>query len=118
VIAESGSTVRTDVSDSAPQLWFPRADVRTDALAPLTDGMWTEGAGELADHIAFDHERVDLALVDARPGDDERDVTTKRFPTWGDASDLVDVMDVRPEGDGNFTSPARSDWRRPVIEGS
>jgi acyl-CoA thioesterase II len=94
------------------------ADVRVDALDTLSAGSWTEGAGELADHIAFDHELVDLTLVDARPGDDERDVTTKRFPTWGDATDLVDVMDVRPEGDGRFTSPARSDWRRPVIEGS
>ena len=35
-------------------------------------------------------------LVDAVPGDDERDTTIKRFPTWGDAADLIDVLDVQP----------------------
>jgi acyl-CoA thioesterase II len=118
VVAESDATIRADVTDTAPLLWFPRADVRTDALASLATGSWTEGTGDLVDHVAFDHERVDLTLVDAQPGDDERDVTTKRFPIWGDATDLVDVMDVRPDGDGRFVSAARSDWRRPVIEGS
>jgi acyl-CoA thioesterase II len=117
-IAESDSTVRLDVADGAPLLWFPQADLRADAFHDLDAGSWAAGTGLLADHVTFDQEQVDLVLVDARPGDDERDVTIKRFPTWGDAADLVDVMDVRPEGDGRFTSPARSDWRRPVIEGS
>ena len=69
-------------------------------------------------HVAFDHEQVDLVLVDARPGDDERDVTTKRFPTWGDAADLIDVLDVQPEGELRYRAAARNDWRRPVVEGS
>jgi acyl-CoA thioesterase II len=118
VVAETETALRLDVVDTAPLLWFPRADVRPDTLPDLADGSWTEGTGEFAQHLAFDHEQVDLVIVDARPGDDERDVTTKRFPTWGDAADLVMVMDVQPERSGRFRSPARSDWRRPVIEGS
>lgn len=117
VIAESDAAVRTDLDDGAPLLWFPRTSVVAD-LAALDEGVAHRGEGGLADHVAFDPERVDLALVDARPGDDERDVTVKRFPLWGDAADLVDILDVAPESDTRFRSKARSDWRRPVIEGS
>ena len=43
----------------------------------------------------------------------------KRFPTWGDAAHLVDVIDVRPADDGlAFFGVARGDERRPVVEGS
>jgi acyl-CoA thioesterase II len=45
-------------------------------------------------------------------------VTVKRFPTWGDAADLVDVLAVRPDGDRRYVSAVRSDLRRPVVEGS
>ncbi|HEY8057876.1 MAG TPA: acyl-CoA thioesterase domain-containing protein [Acidimicrobiales bacterium] len=39
-------------------------------------------------------------------------------PGWGDAAHLVDLLDVRPDGDGQFVSIARADERRPVVEGS
>ncbi len=75
---------------------------------------------ELAGHIAFDQDRVRVEVTDEVAEDEPRDVTHKRFPTWGDAADLVDVMDVRPTDDGNrtFVTVARSDERRPVVEGS
>ena len=38
--------------------------------------------------------------------------------TWGDAAHLVDILDVRPEGDGRFVSVARASEARPVVEGS
>jgi acyl-CoA thioesterase len=37
---------------------------------------------------------------------------------WGDASLLVDMLDVRREGDRSFVSVAHTDGRRPVVEGS
>lgn len=37
---------------------------------------------------------------------------------WGDASDLVDMLDVRPAGNGSYVSVVRGDWQRPVVEGS
>jgi acyl-CoA thioesterase II len=39
-------------------------------------------------------------------------------PVWGDAADLIDILDVRPAGDGRFTSVGRADRRRSVVEGS
>jgi acyl-CoA thioesterase/uncharacterized protein (DUF427 family) len=72
----------------------------------------------LSDHAAFDHDRVHVELIDGRPGDDERDVTSKRFPTWGDASQLIDLLDVRPHGERRYRSTVRGGWRRPVVEGS
>jgi acyl-CoA thioesterase II len=47
-----------------------------------------------------------------------RDVTVKRFPTWGDAADLVSLLDVLPDGDLVFRGGAHSHGRRPVVEGS
>lgn len=38
--------------------------------------------------------------------------------TWGDAAHLVDLLDVRPDGDGRYVSVARAAEARPVVEGS
>ena len=85
-------------------------DVLTVVTASRPDG--------LAGHGTFDPDRVRMEVVDRRPGTAERDITVKRFPTWGDASHLIDVLDVRPDGDLRYVGLARSDGRRPVVEGS
>lgn len=118
VIAESDAAVRVDVADAPPVLWFPRTDVDPNALDRLDGAQWQTGSGDLAGHVAFDHEQVDLCLVDAHEGDHERDVTTKRFPTWGDAAELIALLDVEPDETGWYLSPPHRDWRRPVVEGS
>lgn len=42
-----------------------------------------------------------------------------RLPTWGDAADLIDVLDVRPDGDRRYVSVTRGESRRrSVVEGS
>ena len=145
LVAETTSARRVEEADRAPVLWFPAADVRYDLLRDdgRTDtdpagtvARWSvAGAPDGADVLrrlvdpapgrealrgwaAFDHDRARVELVDGAPGDDPRDVTVKRFPTWGDADDLIDILDVRPAGEGRWVSVARSDWRRPVVEGS
>ena len=45
-------------------------------------------------------------------------VVTAAAEPWGDASDLVAMMDVRRVGDLSFDSIAHTDGRRPVVEGS
>jgi acyl-CoA thioesterase II len=111
-IAESRAAIRVDHADAAPELWFPRVDV-------LAADLGRSGEGELHDHLTFDPEQVHLELIDEVDGDDPRDVTVKRFPVWGDAADLIDILDVRPQGDGTFESVVPCyDWRRPVVEGS
>jgi acyl-CoA thioesterase II len=117
LIAQSNSAQRVDVVGAAPQLWFPRADVAPGATKEA-DGSWSEGTDDLAGFIAFDHEAVRLEIIDAVDGDNERDITTKRFPNWGDAADLIEVLDVQPESGHRYRSVARSDWRRPIVEGS
>jgi acyl-CoA thioesterase len=115
VLADSTATRRVDHPDAAPDLWFPLADVVRD----LPDGdLWRSGDEELAGHVAFEHDWVDVTILDAREGDDERDMTTKRFPTWGDATDLIRLLDVQPVDERIYRSPGRGDWRRPVVEGS
>src|SRR4029453_5770746 len=110
-------TIRVDLTDGAPELWFPRADV-VDGALDGDDGRWRAGGGDLVDFVAFDPGQVQLEIVDGLAGDDERDVTRKRFPNWGDAADLMDLLDVRCDGDGPCQCAARQDWMRPVVEGS
>jgi len=125
LLADTTGAVRIDRPDAAPLLCFPLADVRVEHLPTVGDRAvgWTfadppPGAPGLRDHTVFDHEVVRVELVDTLPGDAPGGETVKRFPTWGDAADLIDILDVRPDGDHRYTSVGRADWRRPVVEGS
>jgi acyl-CoA thioesterase len=44
-------------------------------------------------------------------------VTETAPSAWGDASHLIDLLDVRPDGERIYVSVARADERRPVVEG-
>jgi acyl-CoA thioesterase len=73
--------------------------------------------------VSFDptHPRVRLALVDAVAGEHERDHTLKRFPTWGDAADLIDMLNVRSSGERSYVGVPRdnaANHHRGVVEGS
>jgi acyl-CoA thioesterase-2 len=103
-------TVDDPAAPSAPEV------DRTAVLWQFTDP--APGLEWLADHAAFDHDRIRVELTDGRVGDDPRDITIKRFPNWGDAADLIDVMDVQPVGEHRYVTVARADWRRPVVEAS
>ncbi len=59
-----------------------------------------------------------VEVLDGLRDDDGRDITVKGFPTWGDARDLIGVMDVQPDGNRLYVGAARTDGRRPVVEGS
>jgi acyl-CoA thioesterase-2 len=115
LVADSTAAVRVDEPGKPPVLRFPRADVRLDHLARLAH---PEQAADTGDYVVFDGGRVRVELVDGRDGDAPRDVTVKQWPTWGDAAELVDILDVRPAGAGRFVSVVRGDSRRPVVEGS
>lgn len=102
VVASSAGTVVVEVPDAAPQLWWPRADVPDDYVV---DG---------DDLVLLDPARVSLEVVD---GPDGPDRSVKRFPVWGDASDLVAILDVQPDGPERFVSSVRSN-RPGHVEGS
>ncbi len=109
---------RSDPLALAATDWQSRDDAAPDGrgvLRTFTDAPATEWQSGLA---AFDHRQIRLELVDPMGLDDPRSVTVKRFPTWGDASDLVDVLDLRPDGENRFRSVARAGHLRSVVEGS
>jgi acyl-CoA thioesterase II len=118
VVAESDACLCLEHDGEPATLWFPEADIDRARLADESVlSTFPDPTGSLAplrDHAAFDTDRVVVEVLDGDPGDGSR----KRFPTWGDTTDLVDLMDVRPEGPGRYVSTAHSDGRRPVVEGS
>jgi uncharacterized protein (DUF427 family)/acyl-CoA thioesterase len=137
VLAESDACLIVEESDHAPQLYFPEASVswshfrETDhhtvcpfkgdadywtlvsSDPPLENVAWSyrqplpEVAG-LARYVAFYGDRLVVELVDAFPSDPGHEVAY-RMPHWGDAADLVRLLDVTPGGDGCFTSPPHPD---------
>jgi len=146
LVAETTKALRVEETDHQPILYFPLDDIRLDlmratdhhTICPFKgqadyhsidvaafDGenvLWSypdpfpEVAG-LAGYGAFYHDRVRVELVEAWPGGNGDTVVT-RFPTWGDVTDLVDVLDVRPVGAARYTGVTRPDRRRGVVEGS
>jgi acyl-CoA thioesterase-2 len=120
VVARSDSCLCAETPGELPVLYFPVTDIDLDGSTGLSDHVRpAEDARELAGYAAFDQDRIRIEVTDEAEGDAARDVTVKRFPTWGDAAHLVDVMDVRPTDEGlGFLGVPRSDGRRPVVEGS
>lgn len=131
VVADTTDAVRGD----GQELRFPVGDVRLELFREGPNGWSTElpdgdaakaadwfdpdGPGEVtgedvlqvADgHAVFDHRRVRIELDDG--GD------PKRWPVWGDAAHLLDILDVRPQGDSTFVSVARGSHGRTVVEAS
>jgi acyl-CoA thioesterase len=120
LVAVSSAAVRVDREGATPMLCFPTTDVRAEGPARQADVLLPSAPHG---YVAFNHAhaRVRVALVDAVAGQAERDHTLKRFPVWGDAADLIDMLNVRPDGERSFTSVTRDDAasrHRGVVEGS
>ena len=117
-IDSPSSTVGQPVSPSTASWDVPDAfgSDGHDVLQRLTGP--SEQLRQLAGYGAFDPVRIRIDVIDGHQGDRDSDVTVKRFPTWGDAADLIELLDLRRDGDLSFVSVARSDGRRPVVEGS
>jgi acyl-CoA thioesterase len=116
IVAESTRAVRVDEPGMPPTLCFPAADTVGD-VGELVVSSEDDTPPFLDGHVRFDPDRVQIELVEGEGGD-PRDVAVTAFPNWGDASHLADLLDVRSVAPGAYRSVARSDWRRPVVEGS
>jgi len=120
LIAVSSSALTSAQADGLPMLCFPASDLRAE-LPAAREGLLLAGAPQ--GYVAFDHRhaRVRVLIVDAVAGEPERDHTLKRFPVWGDAAHLIDMLNVHPQADGSFVSVTRdsaADRHRGVVEGS
>ncbi len=144
LLAESERCVALERKGQPSVLYFPRDDIAWSLLRAAgpddardgtgTSELWTAGGqphpvvrvltepalglDALRAHGTFDLEAVCVEVVDAVPGTAPRDVTLKRFPTWGDAAHLLALIDVQPDGDGRYAGGVHSDGRRPVVEAS
>ncbi len=146
VLAQSDACVRLEEPGHADRLYVPEADVRWEHLTASptrTTGAakgaaehWSSivSAGAVADvawayreppaavsgiggHVAFDHDRVRVEVEEQWPGVGPLASTITSFPAWGDADDLVRLMDVQPAGEGRFVGPPHRDVSRNVVEG-
>jgi acyl-CoA thioesterase len=109
--------VASAAPDAPPTLAVPVDDL----VRPVVDlDPSIRGTAAPEGHVAFDPDQdaIEIVVVDSVDGDDERDVTFKRFPIWGDTSDLVAILDVRPDDDGRGATNVRADHRRSVVEAS
>ena len=66
----------------------------------------------LEGYVCFYHERVRVVAIERWP---DGLLVTTGFPTWGDESDLLRLIDVQPTG-GRFVGPAY-ETERNVVEG-
>jgi uncharacterized protein (DUF427 family)/acyl-CoA thioesterase len=146
LLAESDSCLRLEEVRHVDRLYFPEADVRWELFEPtdhhsvcpfkgeadywsLIGGdrrednvVWAYPApfdevGGIKGYVAFYQDRVRIELEDHWPGAHRRAVTINRFPTWGDADDLVGLLDVQPTSPGHFVGPPYRDLSRNVVEG-
>jgi uncharacterized protein (DUF427 family)/acyl-CoA thioesterase len=137
VLAESDACLLVLESDHAAQLYVPEDAVDWTQLAPTGHhtvcpfkgeaDYWTLVASDpplanvawayrrpfpqvagLAGHVAFYPDRLDVELVETFPSDPGHEVV-HRVPPWGDASDLLRLLDVTPIGDGRFAAPPYPD---------
>jgi acyl-CoA thioesterase-2 len=141
VVAESANCLIEEHLGQTSALYFPLADIDLSAFRPVAEGsegdsaeLWQlESSAHTAlrvltappadlklalGHGTFDTEHVLVEVVDATIDTDARDTTYKQFPTWGDASHLIDMLDLRQDREVSFTSVAYTDGRRPVVEAS
>lgn len=110
LIAESRSARVTLLPECNGELRIPSADVHV-AVASLPQLAWHAPDGM----VGFDAARLDITVEDHWP---DGTAIVNRFPRWGDAVDLLRIMDLVPAGAGLYEAPIYEDRRRNVVEGS
>ncbi len=143
LLAQSDNCIVVDEIHHVDRLYFPESDVNWEhftesdhstvcpfkgrarywslsgADSAFEDVVWgyptplPEVAG-LAGYVSFYDEKLRVVVLERWP-----DGTTvpARFPLWGDADELVRLIDVAPIGEGTFTGPAHGPASRDVVEG-
>jgi uncharacterized protein (DUF427 family)/acyl-CoA thioesterase len=68
----------------------------------------------LAGYVSFYDRDLRVVVVERWP---DGTAVPATFPLWGDASELLRLIDVEPASEGRFTGPAHGPTRRNVVEG-
>jgi acyl-CoA thioesterase-2 len=143
LVAESDACLLVQEIKHVDRLYFPEAHVRWEHFTPTEtrsvcpfkgqatywslagpdgvedDVVWAyrtpfAEVGGIEGHVCFYEDRLRVELSETWP---DGSVVTTRFPTWGDQSDLLRLIDVEPVGEDRFVGPARGWSRRDVVEG-
>jgi acyl-CoA thioesterase II len=147
LLAESTGCLRVEETKHVDRLYVPESDVHWEhftfaegvhtvcpfkgqadywdltAVDPVESGIaWAYPApfdevGGIKSFIAFYQDRTRIEFDERWPGDEPGWPRTRRFPAWGDARDLVRLMDVEPAGPNRFVGPAFGETQRNVVEG-
>ncbi|MDQ1431863.1 MAG: acyl-CoA thioesterase [Actinomycetota bacterium] len=146
LLAESRACLRVEETDHVDRLYFPEDDVNwghfTESAAHTVcpfkgqADYWTLSAADpeeknvvwtyrapfdevagIKGYVAFYQERLRIELEEAWPGEGSSATTTNRFPAWGDARDLVQLLDVEATGPTSFVGLPYREVSRNVVEG-
>lgn len=143
LIAQSDACLVVRETDHVDRLYFPPESVRWEHLAPsehttvcpfkgvasywnltsvdrvINNVGWAyrspfpEVAG-LANYVCFYPGAVRVVVVEQWP---DGSAVPATFPLWGDADELVRLIDVMPSDAGRFVGPAHGPTHRDVVEG-
>jgi uncharacterized protein (DUF427 family)/acyl-CoA thioesterase len=145
LLADSSSCLLVDEQDHVPRIYFPEADVRLElfratehhticpfkgqadywtlisagADAPMENIVWAYPTpfpemAPIVGHLCFYEDRVRVELLEEWP---DGTLSSNRFPAWGDASDLLRLLDVERVAESRFVGAAYPTARN-VVEGS
>lgn len=143
LVAESENCLVVAETDHVDRLYFPEDDVQWDLLVPnahttvcpfkgeasywslrhrdqeIENVAWSyptplpEVAG-IVGHVSFYDERLRVVVVERWH---DGSLVPVRFPLWGDAAELVRLIDVQPTDANTFVGPAHGPAARDVVEG-
>ncbi|UXA19215.1 DUF427 domain-containing protein [Mycobacterium sp. SMC-4] len=143
LVAESDSCLILTETDHVDRLYFPESSVNWDVLAPspkhttcpfkgvasywhltgadesVDDVAWSyptplREVAPIAGYVSFDSPAIQVLVVENWP---DGSAVPATFPLWGDADELVRLIDVSPAGGHSFTGPAHGPTQRDVVEG-
>lgn len=147
LLAESDRCRLLREQDHVDRLYFPKEDVRWDyfslaegvhtvcpfkgqadywhlsAVSPAeTNIVWEypdpfDEVADISGYVCFYQDRTRITIDEPWPADPPGYERARRFPAWGDAAELVRLMDVEPTGSGHFVAPAHGVSARNVVEG-
>jgi uncharacterized protein (DUF427 family)/acyl-CoA thioesterase len=143
LVADSDGCLVVTETEHVDRLYFPKHDVNWDVLVPSVRttvcpfkgqaSYWTLSHGEhevenvawsyptplpevagIAEYVSFYDDRLRIVMVERWP---DAALVTTRFPLWGNAAELVRLIDVEPRDANHFVGPAHGPTQRDVVEG-
>ncbi len=147
LLAESDGCLILEEQDHVDRLYFPPSDVRWEhftaaggihtvcsykgqadywdlsAVDPVETSLawaypdpFAEVAG-IEGYVCFYHDRARVEVDEPWPNDAAGYRRIRRFPPWGDAADLVRLIDVQRIDEGRFVAPPYGRPSRQVVDG-